>query len=141
MNQITQSEFVDLIKEKQAKANIAYEQSQKDFPCYATKEKEVKNKAYIDCYQNLINDLNDIEIIPEHNDTQRNDRFREFKYDDGLKIIIDAKSVESILLGKSPTGKYYVHINDISMGRDDSYSKCKGFYNDLVEWWKYWKQN
>ena len=70
MKQITQKEFIKLLKEKQENAKNAYK-------ALITKQtwtikdgqnnilSQERNKAYIDAYQDLICYLDSVEIVPE----------------------------------------------------------------------------
>lgn len=71
----------------------------------------------------------------------RNDRFREFEFQNDAKRIIDAKSVKSIAILEAYNGGFDVYVDTYIMKKSDPYTFCKALYDDLVEWWKYWKQN
>lgn len=71
----------------------------------------------------------------------RNDRFREFEFANDAKRIIDAKSVKSISIQEAYNVGFDVYVDTILMKKSEPYIFCKELYNDLVEWWKYWKQN
>lgn len=68
---------------------------------------------------------------------QRNDRFREFEGDEGVIFNIDGKSITMISANSDLNGyisiivdKHYVCV-----------SQNKYVYNEIIEWWHYWKQN
>ena len=73
----------------------------------------------------------------------RNDRFREFEFNYGIeKRTIDAKAIKSINIQKSfkLNTQYQVYVDSILMAEGE-YEELIKIYNELVEWWKYWKQN
>ena len=72
----------------------------------------------------------------------RNDRFREFEFNYGIeKRTIDAKAIKSINIQKSfkSNTQYQVYVDSILMAEGE-YEELIKIYNDLVAWWKYWKQ-
>ena len=131
--------------------------------------KEEKNKAYIDAYEDLICYLTCVVIVPEEVKKEdlkklferapitpyiepkverlRNDRFKEFETIEkgySRKILIDATSVVFI--------RFYDHKEhfEIEIWCNCGYAeeirfieeaRAIAYYNELVEWWKYWKQN
>lgn len=78
----------------------------------------------------------------------RNDRFREFEEikKDGcsVKELVDAKSIEFI---RFYDNKEHFEVQtwcNCGFIREETFAEetnARAYYNDLVEWWKYWKQN
>lgn len=68
-------------------------------------------------------------------------RLREFEFDNGSKRIIDAKEVKSIEIEESYNTGFNVYVDTILIRKDDPLTMCRATYKDLVEWWKYWKEN
>lgn len=163
MKQITQKELIELIEEKQKNAMNDYKNVSESIGYRTLEEsrmrliKKERNKAYIDAYQDLICYLNGVEIVPDLNkllesapitpyvepkvEPLRNDRLREFEFANGAKRIIDAKAVKSISLEESYSTGFDVYVDTIIMKKNEPYTFCKALYDDLVEWWKYWKEN
>lgn len=69
MKQITQKELIELIKEKQENAKNSYESASRDSGYRSLEESktnlliQVRNKAYINAYEDLICYLNSVEIV------------------------------------------------------------------------------
>ena len=83
-----------------------------------------------------------LENTSKPHETPRYDRLREFLFDNGARRIIDVKAVKTISLEESYTKEGYdVYVDTIIMKKAEPYDECKNCYNDLVAWWKYWKQN
>lgn len=148
MKQITQKDLINLIEEKQENAKNAFEALQRE-QCKEMKigqnhilDKE-RNKAYIDCYQDLICYINSVEIVPEKkpldNVLQKTmpimPRFREFN-DDVAKYFIDAKKITTIA--------YIAQHNNIEIGIENNntlvFDGSQKDYNEVCDWWKYWNK-
>ena len=56
-------ELINKIKEKEESAKIAYEQTFNAQPCYETKEKQVKNKAYMEAYADVMALIDSAKIV------------------------------------------------------------------------------
>lgn len=169
MKQITQKDLIKIIEEKQENAkNMFYEtrNSEKDFG--EAPLKKARCLAEMDTYQDLICYLNSVEIVPEEKmpphikaivgenyencfapnlkvsdkgcveniEPLRNDRFREFE-DDMAKYLIDAKKITTIA--------YIAQHNNIEIGIENNntlvFDGSQRDYNEVCDWWKYWKQN
>ena len=133
--QITQNELLRQLDNERDCIRWDFERTRPD-----NESKRERQIAKMDTYDNLINKLCTVEIVPEHHDTQRNDRIREFGYGwyDATTIdFIDRKYVKPCR-DLSPEW----HIILVVHGKECDFGRYKEeFYNDLVEWWKYWKQN
>ena len=186
MNQITQKDLINLIKDKQENAKNDYRRVSNDTGFRTLEESRIRiirqerEKAFIDAYQDLICYLDSVEIVPERIEANvgqfvggeelhmspedlkklferapitpyiepkveplRNDRFKEFEFFNGAKRTIDAKAVKSINIQESFKSKtqHQVYVDSILIAEGDVYEGLVKIYNDLVAWWKYWKQN
>ena len=177
MKQITQTELIKLIEDKQQNAVNEIQRAFAGMPNYKTKDTLATNKAYYDAYQDLICYIKSVVIVPdgtivanipeaEREDLKklferapitpyiepkveplRNDRFKEFETIEkgySRKILIDATSVVFI--------RFYDHKEhfEIEIWCNCGYAeeirfieepRARTYYEELVEWWKYWKQN
>ena len=77
MRQITQKDLIKLIEEKQENAKNAYKRTFNTLESDETKENQVTNKAYIDCYQDLICYINSVKIVPEDGKLCCDDQLKE----------------------------------------------------------------
>ena len=180
MKQITQTELINLIKERRENATKTEERLR----IHAVSKDELDTAKICfgeaSAYQDLLCYLDNVEIVPdkiEANKGQfvggeelhmspeelkklferapitpyiepkveplRNDRFKEFEFFNGAKRTIDAKSVKSINIQESFKSKtqHQVYVDNILVAEGDVYEGLVKIYNDLVAWWKYWKQN
>ena len=142
MRQITQKDLVKLIEEKQENAKNAYEAIIRKISCSIEEGQDIlakeRNKAYIDCYQDLICYTNSVEIVPEKkpldNVLQETvpimPRFREF-IDDDVKYFLDAKKIEQIKKDDNLI-IIFTPTENIWLSGDEAY------YQEICDWWKYW---
>lgn len=167
MKQITQKEFMELIREKQKEASNNLYGGLKE-------ERIIEKLAYIEAYQNIIRELNSVEIVTEHKvspitiDTQeevcnisqedlnkilyeaaisqRYDRIREFEKTN-FHIALDAKDVKNITMFRDEKyNNIEVYVDEVCVKRvchakENDEAESLAFYKEIVEWWKYWKQN
>lgn len=78
----------------------------------------------------------------------RNDRFREFEIKENgrtRKDIVDATSIMFIRFYDNNGERFVIEIWSVCGYVSDKQfieePRAKAYYNELVEWWKYWKQN
>lgn len=101
-------ELIDKIKEKEESAKIAYEQTFNMQPCYETKEKQVKNKAYMEAYADVMALIDSAKIVvyPEETGkapTTRNDELDALQY--AVEGLNKFKQTEAQNLAKKFFGK------------------------------------
>lgn len=83
-------ELIDKIKEKEESAKIAYEQTFNMQPCYETKEKQVKNKAYMEAYADVMALIDSAKIVVYPEETGKMPCKSAPKQDIKVKIIKSA---------------------------------------------------
>lgn len=83
-------ELIDKIKEKEESAKIAYEQTFNMQPCYETKEKQVKNKAYMEAYADVMALIDSAKIVVYPEETGKEPCEPATKQDMKIKIIKSA---------------------------------------------------
>lgn len=151
MKQITQKELIDLIKEKQENAENEYEAIRIGARWTPKGEQELgkeRNKAFIDAYQDLICYLQSVEIVEnnehpiaaeKHNIEAEPSIFARIRafYDEDSCIYIDPKEIVGIIEYRTSRRIIIFTANDTRFGFDK-----KGLnIEEIVEWWRYWKQN
>ena len=121
------------------------------------KEQKSEHNDIVDALQCTVRDLNTIENLDEllkkmhttpYNEPKieplRNDRFREFA-DGNNRQSIDAKEVSSIEYNWDAKEVIVYdngqNIYSCAFGKWGTHEDAEKFYNDLVEWRNYWKQN
>ena len=83
-------ELIDKIKEKEESAKITYEQTFNMQPSYETKEKQVKNKAYMEAYADVMALIDSAKIVVYPEETGKMPCESAPKQDVKVKIIKSA---------------------------------------------------
>lgn len=140
---------------EQAQTNKAYIDAYRDLICYLNgvkivpdRKEEFVQKVLIEPFEEELKKIDPYKLpitpyIEPKVEPLRNDRFRDFERE-GYSVSLDAKDVKSIALLYDPkyrTQEIYVDDYCVKRTKGIQENNDLAFYNDLVEWWKYWKQN
>ena len=146
---------------EQAQTNKAYIDAYQDLICYLNgvkivpdRKEEFEQKVLIEPFLEELKKIDPYKLpITPYNEPKveplRNDRFVEFErknYNDSTsKVTLDAKAVIAIDMTTEKDDKYEVivvsYCGNMAAKTFIEEPRAKAYYNDLVEWWKYWKQN